>query len=70
MKAEEAKGCPVCEHPERGPIDGAMRRFGQAPRSVARRYSGTPINRRTLARHRDECLASLGHAEEGGGGGR
>ncbi len=43
--------CKVCEHPERGVIDHALN-IGQSPRSLVRRYSD--VNRKTLARHRDE----------------
>jgi len=47
------KVCRVCAHGERTTIDGSIS-IGQAPRSIARRYSD--LSRRAIAAHRDECL--------------
>lgn len=44
--------CRVCAHGERAGIDSSLT-IGQAPRSIARRY--TDLTRRSIARHRDEC---------------
>jgi hypothetical protein len=55
----QRKPCPACSHPERKTIHRALG-IGQAPRSIRRRYAG--LNRRALARHRDECLQVGGGA--------
>ncbi len=53
------KPCKVCLHPERAGIDSSLA-VGQAPRSIARRYSD--LTRRVIARHRDECQAKPARA--------
>lgn len=46
-----APRCKVCRHRERNVLDEGLR-AGWAPRSLVRRYSD--VNRKALARHRDE----------------
>jgi hypothetical protein len=56
LKARIEKHCPVCEHPEKTVADRALGVDQSSPRSIKRGYSD--LGRKTLARHRDACLAS------------
>ena len=57
------KVCRICPHPERGFIDKLLEQ-GLAPRSLVKRIGGT--TRKSLARHRDRCLASETRIEADG----
>ena len=62
LKGRIEKHCPVCEHPEKPVADRALGVDQSSPRSIKRRYCD--LSRKTLARHRDVCLASS-RAEDG-----
>ena len=48
------KVCRICPHPERGFIDALLEQ-GLSPRALAKRIGST--TRKSLAYHRDACLA-------------